>query len=153
VRSRLNFQATYRMKQRRSVRSKESKLKRLYKSLSCTGSCRSLFDYSPLLGHALVLGRSATIMSESSSDLPRLHVECAELYGTRSIIFEIIINEKPLSELVIWVNHGPKILLGVSLRSLWVSHRPIIRFGVSLRSLCSRHLRGFIYNNFLFLLL
>jgi hypothetical protein len=44
VRSRLNFQATYKMKQRRSVRSIASKLKRSCKSLSCTGSCWSSFD-------------------------------------------------------------------------------------------------------------
>jgi hypothetical protein len=68
VRSRLNFQATYGMKQRRSVRSKASKLKRSYKSLSCTGICWSAFDDSSLFSHALVLGRSATIMLEASSD-------------------------------------------------------------------------------------
>jgi hypothetical protein len=67
--------------------------------------------------------------------------------------FEIIIVEKVLSEFVIWINHSPRFLLGVSLRSVWVSHRPRILLGVSLRSLSSRPLRGFIYNNFLFLLL
>jgi hypothetical protein len=36
---------------------------------------------------------------------------------------------------------------------LWVSHIPTILLGVSLRSLSSRPLRGFIYSNFLFLLL
>jgi hypothetical protein len=76
-----------------------------------------------------------------------------ELSGTRSRGFEIIIIEKALSEFVIWVNHTPRILLGVSLLSLWVSHEPRILLGVSLRSLSSRHLRGFIDNNFLFLLL
>jgi hypothetical protein len=72
VRSRLKFQATYRMKQWRSVRSKTSKLKRFYKSMSCRGICSSPFDdSSPLLGHALVPGRSATVIGESSSDSTR----------------------------------------------------------------------------------
>jgi hypothetical protein len=44
-----------------------------------------------------------------------LHVECVELSGTRSSLFDITITEKPLSEFVIWVNHSPRILLGVSL--------------------------------------
>jgi hypothetical protein len=79
--------------------------------------------------------------------LTMLHVECVELSCTRSNLSEIIITEKALSEFLIWVNHSPRILLGVSLRSLWVSHRPRILLGVSLRSLSSRHLRGFIYNN------
>jgi hypothetical protein len=36
-----------------------------------------------------------------------LNVECVELSGTRSNIFEIIITKKALSEFVIWVNEGP----------------------------------------------
>jgi hypothetical protein len=76
-----------------------------------------------------------------------------ELSGTRSSLVEITITEKALSNFVIWVNHSPRILLGVSLRLLWVSHIPRILLGVSLRLLSSRPLRGFIYNNFLFLLL
>jgi hypothetical protein len=94
-----------------------------------------------------------------------------EISGTRSSFhFDIIITEKALFEFVIWVNHRLRILLRVSLRALWVSHRPRILLDdslrslwvshsprmlldVSLRSLSSRHLRGFIYNNFLFLLL
>jgi hypothetical protein len=141
VRSRLNFQATYRMKQQRSVRFKASKLKRSYKSLSCTGICWSAFDNSYLFSHALVPGRSATIMSEASSDLPRCR------------LFEIIITENVLSEFVIWVSHSPRIFLSVTLRLLWVSHILTILLGVSFRSLSSRPLRGFIYSNFLFLLL
>jgi hypothetical protein len=76
-----------------------------------------------------------------------------ELSGTRSILFKINITEKVLSEFVIWVDHSPRILLGVSLRLLRVSHIPMILLGVSIRSLSSRPLRRFIYNNFLFLLL
>jgi hypothetical protein len=49
-----------------------------------------------------------------------------ELSGKRSSLFEITITEKALSEFVIWVNHSPRILLGVTLRLLWVSHIPTI---------------------------
>jgi hypothetical protein len=82
-----------------------------------------------------------------------LHVECVELYGTRSSLFEITITDTALSEFVIWVNYSLRILLGVSLRSLWISHIPRILLGVSLRSLSIMPLRGFVYNNFRFLLL
>jgi hypothetical protein len=80
-------------------------------------------------------------------------IECVELSGKRSNVFEITITEKALSEFVIWVNHSPRIILGVTLRFFWVSHIPMILLGVSLRSLSSRPLRGFIYSIFLFLLL
>jgi hypothetical protein len=73
-----------------------------------------------------------------------LHVECVELSGKRSSLFEITITEKALSEFVTWVNHSPRILLGVTLRLLWVSHIPTILLGVSFRLLSSRPLRGFI---------
>jgi hypothetical protein len=82
-----------------------------------------------------------------------LRVEFVELSGKRSSLFEITITEKDLSEFVILVIHRPRILPDVSLRLLWVSHIPMILLGVSHRSLSSRPLRGFIYNNFLFLLL
>jgi hypothetical protein len=82
-----------------------------------------------------------------------LHVEFVELSGKRSSHFEITITEKALSKFVIWVIHSPRILLGVSLRLLWVSDIPTILLGVSLKSLSSRPLKGFIYSNFLFLLL
>jgi hypothetical protein len=82
-----------------------------------------------------------------------LHVECVELSGKRSSIFEITITEKALSEFVIWVNHSPRILHGVTLRLLCVSHIPTILLSVSFRSLSGSPLRGFIYINFLFLLL
>jgi hypothetical protein len=82
-----------------------------------------------------------------------LHVEYVELSGKRSSLFEITITEKALSEFVIWVIHSPMILLVASLRLIWVSHIPMILLGVSLKSLSSRPLRGFIYSNFLFLLL
>jgi hypothetical protein len=85
--------------------------------------------------------------------LTTLHVKFVELSGKRSRLFEITITEKALSEFVIWVIHSPRILLGISLRLLWVSHILTILLGVSLGSLSSRPLRGFIYNNFLFLLL
>jgi hypothetical protein len=85
--------------------------------------------------------------------LTTLHVECVELSGKRSSLFEITITENVLSEFVIWVSHSPMILLSVTLRLLWVSHIPTILLGVSFRSLSSRPLRSFIYNNFLFLLL
>jgi hypothetical protein len=55
-----------------------------------------------------------------------------ELYGKRSSLFEITITEKALSEFVIWVNHSPRILLGVTLRLLWVSHIPTILLGIFL---------------------
>jgi hypothetical protein len=67
--------------------------------------------------------------------------------------FELTITDKALSEFVIWFNNSPRILLGVTLRLLWVSYIPTILLGVSFRPLSSRPLRGFIYNNFLFLLL
>jgi hypothetical protein len=35
-----------------------------------------------------------------------LHVECVELAGKRSSLFEITSTEKALSEFVIWVNHS-----------------------------------------------
>jgi hypothetical protein len=106
------------MKQCRSTRSKASKLKRLYKSLSCIGICSSPFDdSSPLLGYSLVPGRSATVIGESSSELA---LACRIFSGTRSSHFEIITTEKSLFEFVIWVNHSPRILLGVSHKLLWV---------------------------------
>jgi hypothetical protein len=71
----------------------------------------------------------------------------------RATFFEITITEKALPEFLIWVNHSPTILLNVTLRLLWVIRIPMILLGVSLRTLSSRPLRGFIYNNFLFLLL
>jgi hypothetical protein len=66
-----------------------------------------------------------------------LHVECVELSGKRSSLFEITNTEKVLSEFVIWVSHSLRILLSVTLRLLWVSHIPMILLGVSFRSLSS----------------
>jgi hypothetical protein len=43
-----------------------------------------------------------------------------ELSGKMSSLFEITNTEKALSEFVIWVNHRPRILLGVTLRLLWL---------------------------------
>jgi hypothetical protein len=71
-----------------------------------------------------------------------------ELSGKRSSLFEITITEKALPEFLIWVNHSPMILLGVTLRLLWVNHIPTILLIVSFRSLSSRPLRGFIYSIF-----
>jgi hypothetical protein len=148
----ITFSSNLQMKQRRSIRSKASKLKISYKSLSCTSICWSAFDDSSLFIHALVLGPSATIMSEASSDSPRCMWNVWS-FLVRSSLFEITITENVLSEFVIWVSHSPRILLSVTLRLLWVSHIPTILLGVSFRSLSSRPLRGFIYSNFLFLLL
>jgi hypothetical protein len=69
-----------------------------------------------------------------------LHVEFVELSGKRSSLFEITISEKALYEFIIWVIHRPRI-----------ASRCLL--GVSLRSLSSRPLRGFVYSNFIFLLL